>query len=140
MRSLLRSTPDSLKKRNEDLATIHERVLKAHYSSVAQFEKDYTHTIRDYNFSLVLVRNSRVENEHSRKTKPCYLGPMIVIKRTRNRVYILAELTSAIAKLPYAGFRLIPYYPQSHTHINITSLVDPADISADEESVEEMGE
>ncbi|KAF8576898.1 hypothetical protein K439DRAFT_1536035 [Ramaria rubella] len=50
-----------LEKRDGDLADIHKRVLKAHYASIAQFEKDHEHTIRDYDFkpgSLVLVRNT----------------------------------------------------------------------------------
>lgn len=88
-----------LEKCNDDLATIHERVLKARYTSVAQFEKDHIHTIRTYNFSpssLVLVRHSRIENNLSSKSKPRYFGPMIVIRQTRNGAYILAELTGAI--------------------------------------------
>ena len=39
-------------------------------------------TVRDYNFSrgeLVLYRNTRVEKEASRKSKPRYLGPMVVV-------------------------------------------------------------
>jgi hypothetical protein len=131
-----------LEKRDDDLAAIHDRVLRARYSSIAQFEKDHAHTIRDYNFtpgSLVLVRNTRVENDHSRKSKPRYLGPLIVVRRTRNGAYILAELTGAVAKLPYAAFRLIPYYPRSRSHIDVTTVIDPAEVPADEE-VEEVVE
>jgi hypothetical protein len=34
-----------LEKRDGGLATIHDRVLKARYSSIAQFEKDHAHTV-----------------------------------------------------------------------------------------------
>ncbi|KAF8580281.1 hypothetical protein K439DRAFT_1357414, partial [Ramaria rubella] len=66
--------------------------------------------------------------------KPCYLGLMIVVKHTCNGAYCLAELNGAVAKLPYAAFRLIPYYPRSHTVIPVTSLIDPADIPVEDEA------
>ncbi|KAF8574129.1 hypothetical protein K439DRAFT_1551597, partial [Ramaria rubella] len=78
------------------------------------FEKDHEHTICDYNFKpsvLIPVRNTRIEADHTQKCKPCYLGPMIVVTCTRNSAYCLAELNRAVAKLPYAPFCLIPYYP-----------------------------
>ncbi|KIJ29416.1 hypothetical protein M422DRAFT_144255, partial [Sphaerobolus stellatus SS14] len=104
-----------LEKRDEDLQGIKERVLKSRYTSIAQFEKENANLIVDYDFkpgSLVLVRNSRIESDLSRKTKPRYLGPVVIIRRTRNKAYILAELDGAIHKNPYAAFRLIPYYPR----------------------------
>ena len=132
-----------LEKRDGDLAAIHDRVLKARYSLIEQFKRDHAHTIRDYDFtpgSLVLVRNTRVENDLSRKSKPCYLGPMVVVRRTCNGAYILAELTGAVARLPYAAFRLIPYYPRSRTCIDVTAIVDPAEVPDDKEVVVEDGE
>ncbi|KIJ35634.1 hypothetical protein M422DRAFT_262031 [Sphaerobolus stellatus SS14] len=120
---------------HEDLIAI-QRVLKARYASIAQFEKENANLIIDYDFapgSLVLVRNSRIETDLSRKSKPRYLGPMVVIRRTRNKAYILAELDGAIHKNPYAAFRLIPYYPLSHTINPITSLVDATDIPQDDD-------
>ena len=99
--------------------------------SIAQFEKDNENIIKDYNFmpgSLVLVRNTRVENDLSRKMKPHYLGPLLIIRQNRNKAYILAELDGLVHKLPFTGFRLIPYYPHSHTIIPVTSLVDSEDI------------
>jgi hypothetical protein len=72
-----------------------------------------------------------VENNLSRKSKPHYLGPMIVVRRTCNGAYLLAELTGAVAKLPYAAFHLIPYYPRSCTSIDVTAVVDPADVAVE---------
>ena len=71
-----------LQKRPEDLAAIKERVLKSRYTSISQFEKDHANLIVDYDFkqgALVLVRNSSIDTDLSRKTKPRYLGPLIVI-------------------------------------------------------------
>jgi hypothetical protein len=123
-----------LEKHPADLEAIKERVLKSRYMSIAQFEKEHENLIIDYNFkegSLVLVRNSRIETDLSRKTKPRYLGPLIVIRRTRNKAYILAELDGAVHKRPFTAFRLIPYYPCSCMLIPVMSLIDPADVPID---------
>jgi len=120
-----------LQKRPEDLAAIKERVLKACYESISQFEKDHTNLIMDYNFTegaLVLVWNSGIESNLSHKTKPCYLGLLVVVRHTQHKAYILAELDSAIHKSPYTVFRIIPYHPRSRTIIPVTSLIDPTNI------------
>ena len=120
-----------LEKRSEDLDAIKDRVLQARHKSIAQFEKSHANLIVDYDFkpgALVLVRNTRIESDLSRKTKPRYLGPLVVIHRNRNGAYILAELNGEVSKLPYTAFRLIPYHPRSKISIPIASLVDVADI------------
>ena len=71
-----------LQKCQVDLESIHDRVLKARFDSVRHFETAFKNRIKDFNFrpgSLVLVRNTRVEKELNRKTKPRYLGPMVVL-------------------------------------------------------------
>jgi hypothetical protein len=114
-----------LQKRQQDLNDIKEKVLKARYQSIRNFEQHYRRSIVDYNFkpgAYVLVCNSKVEYELSRKTKPCYLGPMIVVCRTKGGAYILAELDGAVSKLRYAAFRLLPYLPCNEAKISVTSI------------------
>jgi hypothetical protein len=114
-----------LQKRRQDLDAIREQVLKARFLSIKQFEATFKNRIKDFDFqpgSLVLVRNSRVEKELNRKTKPRYTGPMIVLRRTTGGSYLLAELDGSVSKLRYAAFRLLPYHPRSQTHVPVTTI------------------
>ena len=91
--------------------------------------------MRDFGFKkgdVVLYRNTRVEKEVSRKSKPRYLGPMIVVRRTYGGAYILAELDGTISLTRFAAFRVIPYFPR--TNIPIPDLDDSiiADIPEDD--------
>ena len=49
--------------------------------------------------------------EMNQKSKPRYLGPMVVMCQTDSGLYILAELDRAVSKNKYVAFQLIPYYP-----------------------------
>jgi len=123
-----------LQKRTEDLTAIKEKVLKARYSSIRDFEKRFRASIKDYDFApgaLVLVRNSKVEYELSKKTKPRYLGPMVVVRRTKGGSYILAELDGAISKLRFAAFRVIPYVARNPARITVTSVTGMNDTELD---------
>jgi hypothetical protein len=123
-----------LQKRTEDLTAIKEKVLKARYSSIRDFEKRFRASIKDYDFApgaLVLVRNSKVEYELSKKTKPRYLGPMVVVRRTKGGSYILAELDGAISKLRFAAFRVIPYIARNPARIAVTSVTGMNDTELD---------
>ncbi|KDQ13321.1 hypothetical protein BOTBODRAFT_97858, partial [Botryobasidium botryosum FD-172 SS1] len=101
-----------LQKRQADLDQVHDRVLAARYMSIRKFKESFKNTIRDFDFqpgSLVLVRNSRIDNDLGRKTKPRYFGPMVVVRRNKGGAYVLAEVDGSLSKLRYAAFRLIPY-------------------------------
>ncbi len=120
-----------LQKREDDLAAILSNVLRSRFKSVRQFEKTHASTIRDHNFkpsTLVLVRNSSIETDLGRKSKPRYYGPMVVICRTPNGSYRLAELDGAISKLRYAAFRLVPYLARSQTTVPVTRLIEREDL------------
>jgi len=129
-----------LQKRQQDLNNIKEKVLKACYQSIRNFEQRYCHLIVDYDFKLgayILVCNSKVEYELSCKTKLRYLGPMIVICHTKGGAYILAELDGAVSKLRYAAFRLLPYLPRNEAKSSITGLDEEVLNSLASENVEE---
>ena len=135
-----------LEKREEDLAAILSNVLRSRFESVHQFEKAHAATIKNHDFkpgTLVLVRNSSIETDLGRKTKPRYYGPMVVIRRTPNGSYRLAELDGAISKLRYAAFRLVPYHARSRSSIPVTRLIEREElikIHLDEDQAEENAE
>jgi len=54
--------------------------------------------------SLVLVCNSHIKKELKCKTKPQFLGPMVIIHQTQGGVHILAELNGTVSRLQYATF------------------------------------
>jgi len=58
------------------------------------------------------------------KMKPCYLGPMIILRRTHNGTYRLGKLDSAMSWLCYTAFCLIPYHAHSPSFITVTHIVD----------------
>ena len=77
-------------------------VLLSWFASLRHFEQQFKNRIRQQDFSpgdLVLVRNSWIEKELNRKTKPCYLGLMVVLWRTTGGLYLLAELDGSISRL-----------------------------------------
>jgi hypothetical protein len=116
-----------LQKREDNLAAIHTNVLCSRFSSVQQFEHTFKKTICDHNFqpgTLVLVWNSSVETDLGRKTKPRYFGPMVVVHRTPNGTYRLAELNGTVSKLRFAAFRLVPYHARSRTSIPVTRPIE----------------
>ena len=135
-----------LEKREEDLVAILSNILQSRFESVHQFEKVHAATIKNHDFkpgTLVLVRNSSIETDLGRKTKPWYYGPMVVICRTPNGSYRLAELDGAISKLRYVAFRLVPYHAHSRSSIPVTRLIEREElikIHLDEDQAEENAE
>jgi hypothetical protein len=103
--------------------------------SIWQFEKKYANMIRAYQFNpgdLVLVWNSCVEASLDKKTKPQWIGPMVIVQQTSHRAYILAEMDSAISKLHFAAFCVIPYHAHWKAPVDLqTFFVFP---DADEET------
>ncbi len=101
-----------LEKRDIDLQSAAQRLTQARMRSKEQFEKRYAKRITHRTYQegdWVLIRNSAVEKELDRKTKPRYLGPYVIVRRTRGGSYVIRELSGAISRRGIAAFRLIPY-------------------------------
>ncbi|KZV59480.1 hypothetical protein PENSPDRAFT_595393 [Peniophora sp. CONT] len=121
----------ALSKRDEDLARIHSKVYESRLAAARQFEADHPRKIRNYDFkpgSLVIVRNTRfVDNAIRAKTRPRYLGPLVVVSRNRGGAYILCDLTGFLYHRPFAAFRVLPYF--ARTSIELPPLEQFLDVS-----------
>jgi hypothetical protein len=113
--------------REEDLAKIHERVVKSRYASIIQFKHDFANRIKPQEFepgTLVLVRNVKAEYNLGGKHLPRYFGPLMVVSKLGNGAYKLSELDGSISNTRYAGYRLLPYYARDPVNIPITMVYD----------------
>ncbi|KIM35648.1 hypothetical protein M413DRAFT_79143 [Hebeloma cylindrosporum] len=115
-----------LQKRPEDLERVRLLVLKSRWAAVRRFEEKFGNSIVDFNHqpgTLVLVRNSKADKDLS-KHNARYLGPMVVVRRSRGGAYMLSELDGSVSRLRFAAFRVIPYAPRDIRRIPVHSLVD----------------
>jgi len=122
-----------LEKCDEDLAAIHSCILCSCFTSARQFLQQFTNTIHNYDFKpsvLVLVHNSAIEMDLGRKAKPRFLRPMLVVHRSHNGAYRLAEFNGAVSKLRFAAFHLVPYHARSRSSVPVTHVVDEEDLEA----------
>jgi hypothetical protein len=124
-----------LAKQEEDLADIHAHVLKSRFTSIRDFERQFSWTIHDYDFkpgTLVLVLNKKIEPASNAKCKPRYFGPMVMVSCSPNGPYHLTEVEGTLLKLKFTTFRLIPYHPRSPSSIEVMQYIDPQTLVDDE--------
>ncbi|KAJ8580868.1 hypothetical protein M405DRAFT_752695 [Rhizopogon salebrosus TDB-379] len=129
---LIAARTRQLAKRDEDLALAHDHLLKSRFASVKDFERRFANTIHDYDFkpgTLVLVLNKKLEAASNAKCKPRYFGPMLVVSRSQNGSYRLAEVDGTLSKLKFAAFRLIPYHARSQSSLEVTQFLNPEDLA-----------
>ena len=74
----------------------------------------------------MLVRNTAIEKALNRKMRPRYTGPLVVVSRNRGGAYILCELDGTLSHMPFAVFRIIPYF--AHEHIEIPDIQNHIDV------------
>lgn len=104
-----------LEKRPEDIAQAAATIKQARLRSKEQFERLFKRRITNHVYEpgdLVLVRNSQIEKELNRKSKPRYLGPYQIVRQTQGGSYVLQELDGAVSRRGVAQFRLLPYMPR----------------------------
>lgn len=124
-----------LEKRPEDLARAAETLKKARFKSKEQFEKRFSLRLQRGHYKpgeLVLIRNTRIEKELNRKTKPRYLGPYSVVRRTEGGSYVLRELDGVVSRRGIAAFRLLPYISRgSKEFTQLRQFADHLDSSSE---------
>jgi transposase InsO family protein len=101
-----------LEKRPEDIARAAESLKKHRCKTKAIMDLKYQHLFHKTEFkpgSLVLMRNSAIEKSMNKKSKPRYLGPFIVFRKTKRGAYVLKELDGTLMRGNVAAFRIAPY-------------------------------
>lgn len=105
-----------LAKHNEDVAKMRKRLDNEKLKNAEKFREYNSTQIKNYNFEpgdLVLVRNTRIEQELNRKFKERWLGPFAVVKRIGGGGYVLCELNGTVLAEKVAEFRVIPFYSRN---------------------------
>jgi transposase InsO family protein len=101
-----------LERHPDDILQAAQVLREARFRSKAQFERRFHRKLRHSFYQtgdLVLVRNTAVEKELNRKTKPRYLGPYEIDRRTKGGSYVLKEMDGTVLRQGVAAFRLYPY-------------------------------
>ena len=105
-----------LEKRPEDIAKAAALLAKHRFKSKEQFEKKFEIRLQHETYppgTLVLIRNTAIEKELNRKTKPCYLGPYEVVRQTSKGAYVVQKLDGTVCRYSIAAFRVVPYIKRS---------------------------
>ena len=130
-----------LYRKHEDIHQASEALIKTRLKSKEEFERKYLRRLVTDDYTegaLVLLRNSQIEKSMNRKTRPRYLGPYQVVRRTKGGSYILRQLDGAVFRQGVAAFRLVPYYTRDDPQLQaITGYEpDPDENDSDNESEE----
>jgi transposase InsO family protein len=117
-----------LERHPADILQAAETLKKARFRSKAQFEKRFHKKLRHSLYQsgdLILLRNTAVEKELNRKTKPRYLGPYQIDRQTKGGSYVLKELDGTILRQAVAAFRLCPYINRNASILETLAEEEP---------------
>jgi hypothetical protein len=126
-----------LQRHPADISQAAQTLRAARFKSKTQFERKFHRKLKCSMYQsgdLVLVRNTAIEKELNRKTKPRYLGPFEVERRTKGGSYVLKEMDGAILQQGVAAFRLYPYISRDSPSFEILfqdDLTDDSDSETD---------
>jgi hypothetical protein len=127
-----------LERHPADIFQATQTLKNARFRSKAQFEKRFHRKLRHSLYrhgDLVLLRNTPVEKELNKKTKPRYLGPYEVDRRTKGGSYVLKEMDGTILRQGVAAFRLYPYISRDSPILN---TLKEEELSSDSDSISEF--
>ena len=121
----------ALAKHVQHIDEMRGRVDKEKLAAVRRYERVHENQIEDFDFQpgdLVLVRNTTVEKSLNTKLSIRYLGPMVVVRRTKGGSYLCCELNGAMMHGKIAQFRVIPYLAREKIKLSekIEDLIDVA--------------
>jgi hypothetical protein len=122
----------ALIKHREDVQRARETVHAEKIKRALDFDKNHQRLIKNYNFrygDLVLIRDSAMAKSLSGKMYNKWMGPCIVLRRTKGGAYICAELNGAVFGERIARDRVIPYLARKR--IQVPDHLDWVDISRD---------
>jgi hypothetical protein len=123
----------ALMKHRTDVLAMRERVSEEKAKRVLNFEKEYEHRIRDWQFEygdLVLIRDSARKTSLDRKAYNKWFGPCIVLRQTASGAYICAEMSGYVLGERIAREHVIPYFARRKIEVP-EKLEDWVDISRD---------
>ena len=117
---------------------MREHISKEKKMRVLKDLEKFKHVIKDYKFKvgdLVLVRNTAIKSSLDRKMYDRYLGPLVIVGRSRGGAYAVAELDGSLFDKKVAAFRVIPYYARKEIKLpdNLEDFLDTS-----QEKLEEL--